>query len=366
MSRVELTPGRRRKLVTSGTPLAEALRLEHDAVRSENWKRWGPYLSERQWSTVREDYSADGRAWDYLPHDHARSRAYRWGEDGILGITDRQCRLCFALAMWNGRDLILKERIFGLTGPEGNHGEDCKECFFYLDSTPTHSYMKGLYKYPQCAFPYRQLVEENGRRGLNDREYELVDTGAFDENRYFDIMVEYAKQSPDDVLIRVTVSNRGPEVAPIYLLPTLWFRNTWSWGCAHDGCTLKPRIQYLQEDRLVETDHETLGKFYFTFEEPAFAQPELLFTDNHTNTERLWGEPPDTLYVKDAFHSYLIEGKQESVNPNLIGTKFAPCYEFNLQPGESRELKFRLSSDRQAVTLQEPDFSEVLRCEKGR
>lgn len=350
---------RRTTLSTSRIPTAEELRLEQDAARADNWKRWGPYLSERQWSTVREDYSANGNAWDYFPHDHARSRAYRWGEDGILGITDRQCRLCFALTVWNGRDAILKERIFGLTGPEGNHGEDCKECFFYLDSTPTHSYMKGLYKYPQSPFPYRELVEENGRRGLNDREFELVDTGVFDENRYFDVMVEYAKQAPDDVLIRVTVSNRGPEVAPIFLLPTLWFRNTWSWGCAHDGCTLKPRIQYLQEDGLVETEHETLGKFYFAFDDPDFARPQLLFTDNHTNTERLWGEPGDTPYFKDGFHAYLIEGKQEAVNPRLIGTKFSPCYAFDLQPGEDLVLKFRLSSDRQMLTLREPDFSDV-------
>src|SRR5262245_347463 len=211
-------------------PDAESQRLAADARREANWKRWGPYLSERQWGTVREDYSADGACWDYLPHDHARSRAYRWGEDGLLGICDREGRLCFALALWNGRDPILKERLFGLGGPEGNHGEDVKECYFYLDSTPTHSYMKALYKYPQAEFPYTRLVEENRRRGLDDPEFELLDTGVFDDDRYFDVFAEYAKASPNDILIRITATNRGPVAATLHLLPTLWFRNTWSWG----------------------------------------------------------------------------------------------------------------------------------------
>ncbi len=222
---------------------AEARRLEEDAARTKNWKRWGPYLAERQWGTVREDYSPDGACWDHLPHDHARSRAYRWGEDGLLGICDRQCRLCFALAMWNGRDPILKERLFGLTNREGNHGEDVKELYFYLDSTPTHSYMKGLYKYPQAAFPYARLVEENRLRGRDKPEFELVDTGVFDNGRYFDVFAEYAKAGPNDVLIRITAANRGPETATLHLLPTLWFRNTWIWGCQHEGCTQKPWIQ---------------------------------------------------------------------------------------------------------------------------
>src|SRR5688500_11515801 len=211
-------------------PIAEMVRLEEDATRARNWKRWGPYLSERQWGTVREDYSPDGDSWNYLTHDKSRSQAYRWGEDGILGVTDRECRLCFALALWNGRDSILKERLFGLTGPEGNHGEDVKELYYYLDSTPTHSYMKALYRYPQAAFPYGLLVEENARRGRGDAELELADTGVFDDGRYFDVFVEYAKSDPDDVLIRITIANRGPEAARLDVLPTLWFRNSWSSG----------------------------------------------------------------------------------------------------------------------------------------
>src|SRR5713226_2853573 len=212
------------------TITVEEQRLREDDRREQNWKRWGPYLSERQWGTVREDYSADGNSWEYSPHDHARSRAYRWGEDGLLGICDRQCRLCFALCLWNGRDPILKERLFGLTGPEGNHGEDVKEVYFYLDSTPTHSYMKALYKYPQTEFPYDSLVRENGRRSKQEPEFELIDTGVFNEGRYFDIFVEYAKAAPEDIFFRITVDNRGPAAATLHLLPTLWFRNTWSWG----------------------------------------------------------------------------------------------------------------------------------------
>src|SRR5215468_9843151 len=216
---------------------AEAQRLEEDAQRKKNWKRWGPYLSERQWGTVREDYSRDGTAWQYFPHDHARSRAYRWGEDGLLGICDRECRLCFALALWNGHDPILKERLFGLTGPEGNHGEDCKEYYFYLDSTPTYSYMKALYKYPQAEFPYGRLVEENRRRGKDQPEFELLDTDIFNDDRYFDVFVEYAKADVEDILIKITAINRGPEAATMNLLPTIWFRNTWSW---HQNGTAKP------------------------------------------------------------------------------------------------------------------------------
>jgi len=212
---------------------AEVMRLAEDQQRAKNWKRWGPYLSDRQWGTVREDYSADGNCWDYFPHDHARSRAYRWGEDGLLGITDRECRLCFSLALWNGRDPILKERLFGLTNPQGNHGEDVKECYYHLDASPTNSYLKALYKYPQAEFPYEQLVSENKRRDQTQREFELTDTGVFNEGRYFDVFVEYAKASSNDILIRITVENRGPEAARIHLLPTLWFRNTWSWG--HDS-----------------------------------------------------------------------------------------------------------------------------------
>src|ERR1039457_7204838 len=209
--------------------IAEVQRLAEDAARGKNWKRWGPYLAERQWATVREDYSPHGTVWDYFPHDHAPGRAYRWGEDGLLGITVRECRLCFALALWNGKDPMLKERLFGLTGQQGNHGEDVKECYFYLDSTPTHSYMRALYKYPQRAFPYHRLTDENRRRTRDDREFELIDTGVFSEGRYFDVTVEYAKAGPDDLEIRITAVNRGPERAPLVLLPTLWVRNTWSW-----------------------------------------------------------------------------------------------------------------------------------------
>src|SRR6476659_5450322 len=224
----------------------EQLRLDEDSRRDKNWKRWGPYLSERQWGTVREDYSANGDAWNYFPFDHARSRAYRWGEDGLLGFTDRECRLCFALALWNGRDPILKERLFGLTNPQGNHGEDVKEWYWYLDSTPTHSYAMALYKYPQAEFPYQQLIEENAARTKFDREFELEQTGVFENYRYFDVFVEYAKGGPDDVLIRITVANRGPDAATIHLLPTLWFRNVWSWGSAQIP---KPHIAQVEETR---------------------------------------------------------------------------------------------------------------------
>ncbi|TMA85852.1 MAG: hypothetical protein E6J77_11580 [Deltaproteobacteria bacterium] len=237
----------------------EERRLEEDARRERNWKRWGPYLAERQWGTVREDYSPDGTSWDYFPHDHARSRAYRWGEDGLLGLTDREGRLCFALALWNERDPILKERLFGLTGPEGNHGEDVKECYFYLDATPTHSYLKALYKYPQREYPYAWLVEENRRRGKNDAEFELVDTGVFDDGRYFDVTAEYAKASPEDLLVRVTLANRGPDAAPLHVLPTLWFRNTWSWGRTGEGYWPKPRLARAGDGTIV-AEHASLGR----------------------------------------------------------------------------------------------------------
>ena len=284
---------------------------------------WGPYLAERQWGTVREDYSPDGACWDHLPHDHARSRAYRWGEDGLLGICDRQCRLCFALAMWNGRDPILKERLFGLTNREGNHGEDVKELYFYLDSTPTHSYMKGLYKYPQAAFPYARLVEENRLRSRDKSEFELVDTGVFDDGRYFDVFAEYAKAGPNDVLIRITAANRGPETATLHLLPTLWFRNTWIWGCQHEGCTQKPWIQKTGA-AVVVAEHETLGRFFLQIgPDPHGEAPELLFTENETNTQRLYGVGSTTPHLKDAFESRVIEGRADAVNPAGIGTKVA-------------------------------------------
>jgi hypothetical protein len=317
----------------------EHIRLQEDHARTRNWQRWGPYLSERQWATVREDYSPNGTCWDFFPHDHARSRAYRWGEDGLLGFTDRECRLCFALALWNGRDPILKERLFGLTGPEGNHGEDVKESYFYLDSTPTHSYAKALYKYPQSEFPYAKLAAENRVRGLQAREYELQDTGAFDESRYFDVMAEYAKASPDDILIRITVTNRGPQNAVLHLLPTLWFRNTWSWDDTGESPSVKPSMR-LERDGVVTAFHEELDEFRFAYE--GNATP--LFTENETNTKRLWGVTSGGRFFKDAFHEAVVQGRVQAVNGDLRGTKFAPHYTLDLGPGESTVVRLRLSA----------------------
>ncbi|MDB5305493.1 MAG: uncharacterized protein JWM97_3042, partial [Phycisphaerales bacterium] len=314
---------------------AESRRLAEDAARERNWKRWGPYLSERQWATVREDYSVDGDCWNYFPHDHARSRAYRWGEDGLLGITDRECRLCFALALWNGKDSILKERLFGLTGPEGNHGEDVKECYYYLDSTPTHSYCKALYKYPHAAFPYENLVAENRRRTRGDREYELIDTGVFEGDRYFDVTAEYAKNSPDDILIKLTIDNRGPDAAELHLLPTLWFRNSWSWGCTHEGCTIKPRLSRTGPASVV-ADHPTLGRYCWEAEPSVQGvTPELLFTDNETNNQRLFHSPNTVAHVKDAFDEFIVHGRADAVDPRGLGTKAAACYRFTV-PAKGR------------------------------
>jgi hypothetical protein len=323
---------------------AEALRLFEDATRRKNWKRWGPYLAERQWGTVREDYSASGDCWNYLPHDHARSRAYRWGEDGLLGITDRECRLCFALALWNGRDPILKERLFGLNSYEGNHAEDVKEEYFYLDSTPTHSYLKALYKYPRAEFPYARLVAENGRRSRLEPEFELADTGIFDGNRYFDVFAEYAKNSPDDLFIRVTVVNRGPDAATLHLLPTVWFRNTWSWECAHEGCTSKPRVSLEKDDRLL-LEHESLRRWFLEIgPDPKGRAPSVLFTENETNYARLFGLQGANKFTKDAFHEYVVHGRADAVNPGNFGTKAAPHYVLELGPGESQSIRLRLCS----------------------
>ncbi len=340
---------------------AEQVRLAEDAARQKNWKRWGPYLAERQWATVREDYSADGTCWDYFPHDHARSRAYRWGEDGLLGITDRECRLCFALALWNGKDPILKERLFGLTGPEGNHGEDVKEQYFYLDSTPTHSYLKALYKYPQAEFPYRRLIEENRRRGKAEPEFELNDTGIFDENRYFDVFAEYAKNSPNDILIRITVANRGPEPAALHLLPTVWFRNAWSWDCTHEGCSLKPRMA-LEKGRFVTLRQETLGSFRFEpGPGPDGKMPRLLFTDNETDLAGLYGGTNATGHAKNAFHEYVIRGRKEAINPKNFGTKAAPHYLLNLEPGAVEAVRLRLYSEEEAPAKTTAEaFDEIL------
>ncbi len=329
------------------TAMAEATRLDEDAQRIRNWKRWGPYLSERQWGTVREDYSEHGTAWDYLPHDHARSRAYRWGEDGLLGICDRECRLCFAIALWNGRDPILKERLFGLAGPEGNHGEDVKEHYFYLDSTPTHSYMKALYKYPQAAFPYADLVAENRRRGLHDPEYELADTGVFDDGRYFDVAVEYAKAGPNDILVRITVTNRGPEAARLDLLPTLWFRNTWSWGRTGEGYWPKGKIRKVK-DGVVAVEHPSLEGMRLWAEAHDGRTPELLFTENETNCERLFGGPSAAAYVKDAFHAFVIDGRRDAVNPAGFGTKVAAHYRLDVPARGSVTVRVRLASTDEA------------------
>ena len=340
----------------------EAQRLAADAAREPdgNWKRWGPYLSERQWGTVREDYSPDGTSWSYFPHDHSRSRAYRWGEDGLMGITDRECRLCFAWAFWNERDPILKERLFGLTGPEGNHGEDVKEEYFYLDSTPTHSYMKALYKYPQAEYPYAALVSENRARGREADELELQDTGVFDENRYFDLTAEYAKNSANDLLIRLTVVNRGPEIAKLHVLPTLWFRNTWSWGCTHEGCWTKPRMVCVPGEP-VKCAHATLGKMLFAAAPLVGAkEPTWLMTENETNFERIFHSPSESPYQKDAFHKYVIEHQTQAVNANLIGTKVAPYRVLDLRPGEEVVLKFRLWSANEAPSLPfGPGFDEI-------
>jgi len=318
----------------------ETRRLGEDAGRSRNWKRWGPYLSERQWGTVREDYSADGTSWDYFPHDHARSRAYRWGEDGLLGITDREARLCFALALWNGKDPILKERLFGLAGPEGNHGEDVKECYFYLDATPTHSYLRALYKYPQREYPYALLVEENRRRGKHDREFELVDTGIFDDGRYFDVTIEYAKAAPDDVLVRITIANRGPDAASLHVLPTVWFRNTWSWGRRGEGYWPKPTIARADE-RTVVAEHASLGRFRLV----ADGRPDWLFTDNETNFVRVFGTPNPSPYVKDAFHEYVVHGRRDAVNPSRTGTKVAAHYVVDVPAGGAATFDLRLSAE---------------------
>src|SRR5438874_2000460 len=312
---------------------AEHIRLEEDRQRTKYWKRWGPYLSDRAWGSVREDYSPGGTAWDYFPHDHARSRAYRWNEDGLAGICDRQQRICFALGLWNGRDPILKERLFGLTGNEGNHSEDVKEYYFYVDSTPTHSYMKFLYKYPQAAFPYADLVEENRRRGKQASEYELVDTGVFAGNRYFDVEVEYAKADVEDILMRIRVTNRGSEAASIDVLPTIWFRNTWSW---HPDLP-KPSLARAGAAPVVALHEPKYGARYVHFDGDA----PLLFTENDTNAERLYGTGNPTPYVKDAFHRFVVDGEKTAVNPAERGTKACARYALMIPAGETVTVRAR-------------------------
>jgi hypothetical protein len=317
------------------TDCVEQKRLNDAREAAVPWKKWGPYLSERQWGTVREDYSYDGNAWDYFSHDQARSRAYHWGEDGLAGICDDKQRLCFAIALWNGRDPILKERLFGLTNSQGNHGEDVKEYYFYLDSTPTHSYMKYLYKYPQREYPYADLVETNRRRSREEMEYELLDTGAFDDDRYFDVFVEYAKADPEDLLIRISVHNRGPEAAHLHLLPTLWFRNTWSW----EPGTAKPSLR--ANGNAIRAAHNELGEHLLLCD----GNPELLFTENESNSQRLWGQPNASPYVKDGFHGVVVGGDRAAINPQKTGTKAAAHYLLDVPAGGHRIVQLRLTAD---------------------
>ena len=343
---------------------AEELRLEESRRREKHWKRWGPYLSERAWGTVREDYSPGGTAWDDLPHDHARSRAYRWNEDGIAGISDRHQVLCFSIGLWNGVDPILKERLFGLTGQEGNHGEDCKDLYWYLDSTPTHSFMRMLYKYPQRPYPYEELLRRNREAGRGSREVELIDTGVLGGDRYFDVQVDYAKADVDDILVRVSITNRGPDAAHLHLLPTLWFRNVWSWGRGEP----KPRLEALRDAGGrpvgVRTRHPVEGSFTLR----ADAEAEWLFTENETNSERLWGAPNASPYVKDAFHARVIEGRAEAVNPEQVGTKSAAWIQLTLPAGASRSVRLRLTrgeSTEPASSGVGPDFDSTFAARKA-
>jgi len=333
---------------------AEQQRLTEHYAGKKNWLHWGPYLSERQWGTVREDYSEHGTAWDYFPHDHARSRTYRWGEDGIAGICDEMCRVCFSVALWNGNDPILKERLFGLTGPEGNHGEDVKELYFYLDNTPAHSYMKHLYKYPQAAFPYRDLVETNGRRSKDEPEYELLDTGVFGGNRYFDVFTEYAKAGEEDILIKITAHNRGAETAPLTLLPTLWLRNLWSFGLLEE----KPEIQLEKPGKgygSVRIDHREAGEYFLYFETPE----RTLFTENETNTQRIFGTPNASPFVKDSINDAAVSGDFSLLENETRGTKFSPLYHAEIAGGEKVEIRLRLCKAAKKANPLTTDFDKT-------
>ncbi|MDX2248199.1 MAG: glucosidase [Bacteroidia bacterium] len=339
--------------------LSEHIRREEQKSGKKDWQLWGPYLSERQWGTVREDYSANGDAWNYFPHDHARSRAYRWGEDGLGGISDKHQYLCFALALWNGKDPILKERLFGLTGPEGNHGEDVKELYFYLDSTPSHSFMHFLYKYPQATYPYQQLVAVNRMRGKTEGEYEIEETGVFDESRYFDVSVVYAKADANDILIEITVSNRGPEPAPFTLLPTLWFRNRWSYKPER----AKPLLRTAQGGSdwgHVHASAKTLGDYHLFFE----TADRLLFTENETNQEKIFGKPNPHPFVKDAFHRAIVEGDTNFLLEKTSGTKCAPVYSGTLAAGESRSVRLRLAAFIPEENPLKETFTNVMRLRK--
>jgi hypothetical protein len=325
-------------MATESARTAEGSRLAEARDQGTPWKQWGPYLSERQWGTVREDYSESGDAWDYFNHDQARSRAYHWGEDGIAGISDDKQRLCFALALWNGRDPILKERLFGLTNSEGNHGEDVKEYYFYLDNTPTHSYMKMLYKYPQSEYPYLDLVETNRRRGRTEMEYELLDTGIFNEDRYFDVFVEYAKQTPTDILIQISLCNRGPDSAPVHVLPTLWFRNIWTWWPRTPRPSLRAVTTENGVDSIAASDAE-LGDYFLYCD----GNPSLLFTENETNNQRIFGSTNVGPYVKDGTNDFVVAGRQEAVNPRQDGTKSAAHYRLDVGPGQTAIVRLRLT-----------------------
>ena len=338
----------------------ESDRLEEARTAKVPWKKWGPYLSERQWGTVREDYSQDGNAWDYFSHDQARSRAYHWGEDGLAGISDDKQLLCFSVALWNGKDPILKERMFGLTNSEANHGEDVKEYYFYLDSTPTHSYMKYLYKYPQAEYPYNNLIQTNRGRNRGDMEYELLDTGVFNEDRYFDVFVEFAKQSPEDLLIQISVSNRGPEPATLHVLPTLWFRNIWTWWPG----TAKPLLRQLSGKtgyQSIAASHADLGERYLYCE----GDVPLLFTENETNNERMFGQPNASPYVKDGINDYVVNGKREAVNPRQSGTKSSAHYQVSVGAGKTATIRLRLS-DLPPAAVGDPfrGFAETMETRK--
>lgn len=337
----------------------EEKRLEEAKLGKASWRLWGPYLSERQWGTVREDYSPYGNAWEYFPHDHARSRTYRWGEDGIAGISDEKQQLCFAIALWNGKDPILKERLFGLTGPEGNHGEDVKEYYFYLDNLPSHAYMKYLYKYPQEAFPYEDLVKTNRNRNRYEFEYELLDTGIFNEDRYYDVFIEYAKESSEEILIQVSIANRGPEAATLHLLPTLWFRNTWSW----EKESIKPLISLdksTQNTKVLKALHHNLGNFWFYCDH----SDAIFFTENETNTNKLFYHPNTSPYVKDGFHEFLIHGKQDAINPKNQGTKSAAYYKLNIEAHEIKVIKLRLSKTENLINIFDQKFDKIFEQRK--
>ena len=332
----------------------EHLRLEENYAEKKEWLKWGPYLSERQWGTVREDYSEHGEAWDFFPHDHARSRTYRWGEDGLAGISDKYCNLCFAVALWNGNDPIIKERMFGLTGPEGNHGEDVKELYYYLDSTPTHSYMKHLYKYPQAAYPYADLVETNARRSKTEPEYELLDTGVFENNEYFDVFTEYAKADADDILIKITVHNRGAEKATCTVLPTLWFRNLWSYDLMDE----KPNLKLLEAKKgygCVAATHEKIGAYYLYFETPE----RTLFTENESNNQKLFASENNSAFVKDSINDAVVSCNFEMMEGNNEGTKCSPLFRLEIEGEQSQEIRLRLSKKKAKTNPLKATFTRV-------